>query len=277
MRGALLVLTVLAAFGASRSAAADACGDAFDQSQVKRLDGKLMEARTLFRVCSASSCSPTQQKLCSEWVTDAEARVPSFLLSARDSSGARLTDVRVLMDGAPVKTKLDGLPVEADPGRHVLVFVLPDGTKSEVAAVAEERQKGKAVSVTFATAPVTPAPIPPPPASSATPKLPLRTVGVVTGAVGVVGVALGAVFGGLAIATRGSDCPGGACQSASDRSTAYTQGTVSTVGFVAGGALLAGGLTLFLVAPKSTEAHSSVSVSPMMGPSTGGLQLGGTW
>ena len=54
---------------------------------------------------------------------------------------------------------------------------------------------------------------------------------------------------------------------------AHTQAQVSTVTFVLGAALLAGGVALFLTAPKD----GAVSVQPSLGPSTAGIRLGGSW
>jgi hypothetical protein len=151
IRSVLLFLAVVAILlGAASSVRADetvTCGDAFDQSQVKRDDGKLLEARRLLRVCSGPSCSPTQQKLCSEWLADVEARVPSFILSATDDSGADLVDVTVTMDGVQVATRLDGRALDVDPGPHSLLFELPDGKAVRTKAFAGERGKGKVVSV----------------------------------------------------------------------------------------------------------------------------------
>jgi len=66
-------------------------------------------------------------------------------------------------------------------------------------------------------------------------------------------------------------------------STAYAQGTISTVGFIAGGVLAAAGVTLFLFAraPKGGRETPSPSAAlmPMVGPGAGagGLQIAGGW
>src|SRR6185295_7502344 len=72
----------------------------------------------------------------------------------------------------------------------------------------------------------------------------MRPAGLALGAVGLGGLALGAIFGGLAVAKR-SDlntlCPDKSCDAAgaSARSDAFTFATVSTIGFVSGAVLLA--------------------------------------
>jgi hypothetical protein len=296
MRNSLRFLVILATLGASSAARADeavTCGDAFDQSQVKRDAGKLLDARRLFRVCQAPSCSPTQQRLCSAWLTDVEKRISSLVLSAKDGSGADLVDVKVTMDGVQVATKLDGRMIDVDPGMHSFVFELGDGTRAETSAVADERSQGKLVAVTLQHPAVVPSPsqtAPPPgtPTTTIEPTLPdttphgggsaMKTAGLVAGATGVAGLALGTVFGIEALSTKSSHCSNGLCDFGS-ASNAYSQATISTVGFVAGGALLAGGMMLFLVAPKArSEATStSVSVAPMVGSSAGGFQVARRW
>ena len=293
MHRSVLLLTTLALVGAASSARGDgpvSCGDAFDQSQVKRDEGKLLEARKLLRVCAGATCSPTQQRLCSDWLTDVNARIPSVVLVAKDASGADLVDVKVLMDGVPIATMLDGRAIDVDPGAHTFVFERADGTKAEARAVADERGKGRAVTVTLGAAPpTTVAPVPaspnptsppgaPPPAQSTTSSVsPLKTVGIVVGVAGVIGLGIGTGFGVEALSMKAFALPGRPAFGVA--SNAYSQATVSTVGFIAGGALLAGGVVLFLAAPSggSERPAASVRVSPMVGASAGGLQLAGAW
>ena len=297
--GALL----LAALSAPSKAHADspACGEAFDESQVRRDEGKLLAARRLLRTCGGAECSPTKQRMCSAWLADVDTRMPSVILSAKDASGADLLDVQVLMDGAPIATKLDGRAIDVDPGPHTFVFVFPDGTRAQATALAAERAKGTPVSVrdgeperssarsTPGAAPasavhaagpgaraVAPAEASPPAPSGGWSGW--KTAGVVAGGAGVAGIALGAIFGVEAFATRGADCKDGLCVEGG-ATTAYRQGTISTVWFIAGGALLAAGVTLLLLGPRGAgePRAAGVSLSPAIGPSMGGLQLAGAW
>jgi hypothetical protein len=98
---------------------------------------------------------------------------------------------------------------------------------------------------------------------------------VVSGGVGVVGVALGAVFGAIASAKWSqakSDCGAGCAPDApaqSEKSSASTLATLSTVGFVVGGAGLAGGVVLWFVAPSG----GTVQIAPAVGGGTTGLRV----
>jgi hypothetical protein len=84
-----------------------------------------------------------------------------------------------------------------------------------------------------------------------------RTLGIVAGGAGAVALTLGAIFGLVAksdndgaadLCPRGNDaCAPGASALTDD---ARSEATVSTIGFVAGGVLLAGGIVLYLTAPS---------------------------
>ncbi len=110
-----------------------------------------------------------------------------------------------------------------------------------------------------------------------------RTIGFVGMGVGVVGLAVGAVTGGLAIgkhSTLTTECPNGTCTSdaaTSDLSSYHSLALVSTIGFIAGGVLAAGGLVIFLTAPHGQSAGPAmgVRITPFVGP--GSLGAVGTF
>jgi hypothetical protein len=113
-----------------------------------------------------------------------------------------------------------------------------------------------------------------------------RTVGFITGGVGLAGLVLGTAFGILAVAdhnTANGVCPSAKCTTAnspgfSDWQDAVTAGNVSTVAFVAGGVALAAGVTLFLIAPKEAGREAaSLAIRPGVAPGAGSLLLLGTW
>jgi hypothetical protein len=96
-----------------------------------------------------------------------------------------------------------------------------------------------------------------------------RTLGLVVGGVGALGVAAGAITGVMAVARKGDvearcragggSYPSSCAPSASndelesDAKSAMSLGTVSTVAFIAGGAALGAGLAIFLTAPRETR------------------------
>ena len=91
------------------------------------------------------------------------------------------------------------------------------------------------------------------------------------------GLAVGTVFGVLASSswkTAQHECPtkmGCTTQAMNDRSSALTDATVSTVGFIAGGVLAATGVVLYFTAPKSDAPKVGLEARP------GGVALTGTF
>lgn len=162
---------------------------------------------------------------------------------------------RVTRDGTAVVASELGVAIPVDPGHHVIVAEsegrAPFRAEIDVAGGASETVRVVLGARTAA---------PPPPVSSTT-IAPTqgawrRDVGVALGIAGGAGLVLGTVAGLVALErhnTSTRDCPeSGPCASdvairASD--TAHDWASVSTVGFVAGGALLGAGLVLFFTAP----------------------------
>jgi hypothetical protein len=106
---------------------------------------------------------------------------------------------------------------------------------------------------------------------------PLKTLGVATAGVGLVGLVLGAVFGFEAMNKKqsagcdvNSVCPN---QTALDTlSKAQTDGNLSTTVFGIGGMLVASGIALWVIAPGG-----GVQVAPSAGTNAGGLLVRGSW
>ena len=141
-------------------------------------------------------------------------------------------------------------------------------------------------SAVFAAAPPVPPAVAPPVAASpvvATAAPPedvgygQRIVGLVVGGAGVVGLAVGGVLGGLTFSSWGSvnsECPshmGCSAQALGHHADAVTFGAVSTAGFIAGGVLLAGGVTLYFTAPKDRSVRVGMEMAPA------GLSVAGTF
>jgi hypothetical protein len=107
-------------------------------------------------------------------------------------------------------------------------------------------------------------------------------LGLVVGGVGVAGLAVGSVFGLMASSKWSSakaDCGAGCGPNApaqNERSDAQSAATIATIGFVAGGALVAGGLALFLTAPsRSSSGPTGLRVVPTVDAGGSGVLLRG--
>lgn len=104
-----------------------------------------------------------------------------------------------------------------------------------------------------------------------------RTAGVVTGSVGLAGIGAGAIFS--ALARNQDDCTktGAAaqCQPSQPKSS-YSN--VATTSFALGGALLATGITLFVLAPGPDKKETSATrIAARPARDGGRLQLEGVW
>jgi serine/threonine-protein kinase len=114
----------------------------------------------------------------------------------------------------------------------------------------------------------------------------LPAVGVALGVAGVVGLAVGTGFG-LAARSKSDSakpfCNGGACTSqrgVDDLHDASNSATVSTVAFVAGGALLAGGIALYLWGGNRKQGEretTALQVGAVATSSQCALEVAGSW
>jgi hypothetical protein len=274
-----IVVSALLVASAHPSRADDkaACVDAASRGQVLRDQHKLVEARDAFRVCAGLECPAMVQKDCSGWLDAVEAGVPSIVISAKDAMGVDLVNVRVSIDGTPTLTSLDGQSMTIDPGTHTFHFELPDGTALDQQVVVAEGAKNKQVSVVLgrssaplaSTIPLSLATEAPPPGPSS-----WKTLGWVAGGVGLGGLVLGTAFGIVAISDKSSaNCVASVCD-AGPLSRARTAATVSTVGFVAGGALAVTGLGILIFAPRRRTSEAVVvRAAPVAGAARVGLVI----
>lgn len=219
----------------------------------------------------------------------------------------RLVRLRILVpaevrtDGLEVKR--DGIAIDAatwggatpvDPGTH-LVSAKATGKKEWSRAI-EVMGEGQIVDLAIPKledAPVEATPEPSAtaaPTSAPPPSKPLpaadsggqATIGYILGAAGLVGLGVGTVFG---LQAKGkwndADCPANHCKTAADQTNAEdakSSASISTVAFIAGGALVAlGGVLVFTAGGADETPPSSVSLAPAVGPTGGGFTAFGSF
>jgi hypothetical protein len=262
------------------------CIAANESGQELRRAGKLGEARGRLRVCVAQACPGPVREDCAERLTEIESAMPTIVFEAKEGGGSDLTAVKVAVDGSPLADRLDGAALAVDPGEHVFRFESEGLPVVEKKLVIRESEKGRRERIVLGSA-SPPAPrIVPSTSDVASPRAESdaggtqRTVGLVTGGVGVVGLVVGSIFGLVSKSTydgalkdncnnNPASCNGDGVTAGKD---AHSQATIATIGFVAGGVLLAGGALLYFTAPKS-----GVSVAPAVGANSAGLGAWGTW
>ncbi len=226
-----------------------------------------------------------------------EAKLPTLTIVV--PSAADRPDLTVTRDGEPVGRPAWGTPIPVDPGTHAVQASAPGrktwqgqahvdaaGTKASIEVPALEPDV-TAPAPSTSPAPATGATTAPPqPAgaeapSTSSPGSTQRTIGLILGGVGIVGVGVGAAFGFIAKSDNdgvGGNCNQGVCnqQGLDSLDSAHTAATVSTIAFAAGGAALAGGALLYFLAPRASSGAGLVVV-PSAGAHTAGLELHAGW
>jgi hypothetical protein len=248
-----------------------------------------------------ASCYEQTARLASAWSTYIEAATSAKALgnSAREAVArqraaalaprlAKLTitvapalksvaGLEITRDGVVVREPEWGLALPADPGEHEVTAKAPGHApfETKVKVTGEGSSTNVSVPELAVQAPPPRAPLPAPtepaptePASSAShgSGTTTRTIALLVGGVGVVGVGLGAAFG-LASKSKhdqaAKDCTGAACPdnaALGEANAAQTDGNISTVMMIVGGVGLAAGVTLWLTAPKESTPSAQVGL-----------------
>jgi hypothetical protein len=208
--------------------------------------------------------------------------------------------LEVKRDGVKMGHAEFGVPIPVDPGTHVIDATAPNkqpfSGKVDVAAkqpnatltvtlvdapqAAPAPEAASAPAAAPAAAPAT-APAPEQPASSWSTQ---KTVALIVGGVGVVGIGVGSAFGLIAKSKNDQalqNCRTSTLCSQTGldlTSDAKSAATVSTISFIAGGVALAGGIVLWLTAPSSSPSSATgLRFVPLVGSSLGGGAVSGTW
>jgi serine/threonine-protein kinase len=198
-------------------------------------------------------------------------------------SAAQLPGLEITWDGRAIGQGMFGTAFPADAGEHTLSASAPGyqtwTRKSAVGANASSTTLDVPILLVATEAkPSTPTLTP----ARSVPEAPYwggqRIAGVVVGVAGLGGLVVGSIFG-LQAAKKNSDAAPH-CLPSNPRlcdaegvslgEDAYGPATVSTIGFIAGGVALAGGVLLFVTAPSATSNGSGKAAA---GPAVG-LNLG---
>ena len=190
------------------------------------------------------------------------------------------TEVELVLDTETLSSALVGAERPTDPGEHVLVATAVGMKKAEQKFEISESET-KTVTITLEPDPNYKPPAPPVPVGPKAPQGRDLTLAWVSVGVGAAGLAVGGIFGGLALVKKGSldgECtPDKICGlgAQSDLDAAQAFGTISTVGFVVAGVGAAAAVIFFLwPAPKAEPTappKSGVFLRPILGPGSVGL------
>jgi hypothetical protein len=258
--------------------------------------GKLASAWAQFREAAAIAVKngDPREKIAREHAATLEPKLPKLaIVVPRD---VQTPSLKVLRDGEEVGAPLWGTPMPTDSGDHTIT-VSAQGKKtwSTVAHVSTMVELQTIAIPVLEEDPYAQSPEPPPgaglgerDAASQTQKDPrFRIGGIVLAGLGFTSLIVGTAFGIDAMSNlndSNAHCGQGGhtkdqCDGigVSDRSTAITASTASTVGFVAGGLALAGGAALFFLAPNAKRRGPSARIETMRVPRGSGLSLHLDW
>ncbi len=146
---AFLLVAAIGAVAVPARADQKACVDAHQEAQRLRKSLDLLGARSRLVVCAGASCPSLVQKDCSDWLTDITHEIPSVIVSAKDEGGHELSDISVSVDGKLVAEKLDGKPIELNPGVYRFRYERPGAEPIEQSVMLQTGVANRVVEVTF--------------------------------------------------------------------------------------------------------------------------------
>jgi hypothetical protein len=106
---------------------------------------------------------------CTTWLDETVRQIPSVVLGAHDARGGDLLEAHATIDGVRVQNKLDGTPLDLNPGPHTIRFEGSGVAPVELKVVIRAGEKNRSVLAPLApppppvTMPAPPAIAPPPP------------------------------------------------------------------------------------------------------------------
>lgn len=244
--------------------------------------GKYVEAWEDYHRILVESLPPNASPAMKKAVDDARAEIGSV-----EGKRARVTitvagpsSPTVTIDGAPINAAALGAEREVNPGTHAVHAEAAGYTPGDTTFTVAEGQSATA-SLQLQPAPAAapsvapaggPAPAQPATSDAANPATAdtggggsgstRRTLGLVGMGIGAAGLVTGIITGVIAMGDHGSImnnvCAKGPCGQSdltsydSSIDSYHTMGTISTIGFIAGGVLAAGGAVLFFTAPTAS-------------------------
>ncbi len=227
----------------------------------------------------AAATKDGRDKVAHKHAADLEPQLSKLVIAV--PSSRRVPGIEVKRDGEPVKNF--GEAVIVDPGTYAVTATAPGYLPWEMKV--DVGSNGAVSNMTVGPLETDVAGVPV--AASSVGRgvpfwTPMRVAGAFTGGVGLVGIGVGTGFGLIAQSSLDDSNGNNHCDSRNTcdamglqlRSDAQSAALFSTVAFVAGGALVAGGAAMFFLSPR-TKSDSAAYVLPAVGPGFSGLSAVG--
>lgn len=140
-----------------------ACIQAAEEGQAARQANDLLRSRASFAKCAVPECPAMVRRDCGAWLEEVARQTPSVVLGARDAQGHDVLDAAATVDGVVVQRRLDGSPVELNPGPHVVRVEIPGAAPVVIDVVLRAGEKNRPIVAAMAppAPPAPPAPSPP--------------------------------------------------------------------------------------------------------------------
>lgn len=132
-----------------RAAHKAACAVAYEKAQEARVDNRLREAKKHLAICAQSQCPAFIRADCASWFEEIDQAVPSVVFSAIDATGTDTSEVRVTIDGALYSERLDGAPLELDPGEHTFRFEHAQEQPIEQKTLIRAGERNRAIQISW--------------------------------------------------------------------------------------------------------------------------------
>jgi len=212
------------------------CASTYEAGQLERRDRRLRAARKDLLTCASTSCPTGMQRECAAWLEEVDGALPTVVVRARLPDGRDALDVRVLVDGEELATRLDGSALVVDPGERHFRFEHPPLAPVERTLVVHEGDKLVRIDVALRGAAVSP---------PETQGPPWAAIGL--GGVGVAAVATFAVLGATGV-SRYHDLEAACAPRCNERDTSAlgTRFLVADIALGIGIAALGGAVVLWV-------------------------------
>jgi hypothetical protein len=272
---ALVAVPSMFASTAARADDEEACVASSERALAAVHRQSLLEARSALVACTDAKCPDIVRSSCQRRLVDVNAAIPAMVFEMKDAAGNDLAGVQIAVDGSPLADHADGAPVVLDPGKHSFRFQAAGFRAVQRDFVLRQGERDRHEPIVFESAAVEKP-------SVSRGWSALQIGGVAAAAVGVAGIAVGSIFGLKAGSDRSSELGacGSVCATPADQSNAtsyrnafFGDSTISTVGFVAGGVLIATGAILFFAGRPTDDPRATTGwrVAPSVGLASGGV------
>jgi hypothetical protein len=278
---ALVALAPMIVCSAAHAQDEDACVASSERALAAVHRQSLLEARSALVACTAPACPDIVRASCQRRLVEISEAIPAVVFEMKDAAGNDLAGVQIAVDGSPLAGHAEGAPVVLDPGKHSFQFRAAGLPAVQKDFVLRQGERDRHERIVFGSGPVEKP-------STSHAWSPMQIGGVTVAAAGVAGVVVGSIFGLKASSDRSSQVSacGSTCGTVADQNSAasyrsafVSDSTISTAGFVAGGALVATGAVLFFLGKPKDDASATTGwhVAPGVGFASAGVLVTGAF